>query len=61
LHPIQTLFCAFQRDETEALREDFVSHDRGIVVHVDFLYGEGGDFGEEDAAEGVGERGVEAD
>jgi hypothetical protein len=39
LHPVQPLFCAFQRDEAEALRENFVGHNGGVVVDIDFFYG----------------------
>lgn len=41
--------------------EDFILDDGGVVVDVDEFNGEGGDFGEEDAAEGVGEGSVDAD
>lgn len=61
LHPVQAFLGAFQRNEAEALGENFVRDDRGVVVDVDFLNGEGGDFGEENAAEGVGEGCIEAD
>lgn len=35
--------------------------DGGVVLDVDVLDGEGGDLGEENAAEGVGEGGIDAD
>ena len=41
--------------------EDFVGHDGGVVVDVDVFDGEGGDLGEEDAAEGVGDGGIDVD
>ena len=53
LHPVQALFCAFQRNQAEALGEHFVGNDRGVVIDVDLFDGEGGYFGKEDAAEGV--------
>ena len=41
--------------------EDFICYDGGIVLYVDFFDCQGGDFGEEDAAEGVGDGGIDAD
>ena len=41
--------------------EDLVRDDRGVVVDVHFFDGEGGHFGEEDAAEGIGDGGIQAD
>ena len=41
--------------------EHFVGDDGGVGVDVAGFYGEGGDFCDEDAAEGVGDAGVEAD
>ena len=41
--------------------EDFVGHDGGVVVDVDVFDREGGDLGKEDAAEGVGDGGVDID
>lgn len=35
------------------MADDFVGNDGGVVAHVDFLDCERGDFGEEDASEGV--------
>jgi hypothetical protein len=34
--------------------EHFVVDDGGVIFDVDVFYGCGGDFGDEDAAEGVG-------
>lgn len=42
------------------MREDFVLDDGGVVVHEDVFDGEGGNFGEENAAEGIGDGGVDA-
>ena len=41
--------------------EDFVLDDGGVVVDEDEFDGERGDFGDEDAAEGISEGGVDAD
>ena len=60
-HPAETGGRAGERDEAEAVGEDLVDHDRGVVLDVDFFDGEGGDLGEEDASEGVGDAGVDAD
>lgn len=51
---------ALQRDQAQAVGEDFVLDYGGVVVDEDVFDGEGGDFGEQDAAEGVGDGGVEA-
>lgn len=48
-------------DQAEAVGEHFVLDYRGVVVDEDVFDGDGGDFGEEDAAEGVGEGSVDAD
>ena len=42
------------------MREDLILDHRGVVLDEDVLDGERRDLGEEDAAEGVGERGVDA-
>ena len=44
---------AGEGDQAEAVREHFVLDYRGVVVYEDVFDGDGGDFGEEDAAEGV--------
>lgn len=41
--------------------EHFVLDDGGVLVDVDVFDGERRDLGEEDAAEGVGDAGVDAD
>ena len=56
-----TLDVACQGEETEAMCEDFVGHDGGVVVDVDVFDGKGRDLGKEDAAEGVGDGGVDVD
>ena len=42
------------------MREDFVLDYGGVVVHEDEFDGEGGDFGDEDSAEGVGKGCIDA-
>jgi hypothetical protein len=58
--PAEAVVCALQRDKAEAVGEDLVLDDGGVVVDEDVFDGKGGDFGEQDAAEGVCDRGVEA-
>lgn len=41
--------------------QDLVLDDGGVLVDEHVFYGERGEFGEEDAAEGVGYGGVDAD
>ena len=60
-HPSETFEGAGEGDETQALGEDFVLDDGGVVLNVDTLDGEGGDFVDHDAPEGVGNGGVHAD
>jgi hypothetical protein len=48
-------------DEADALREDLVDDDRGVVVDVDVLYAYCGDLCDDDAPERVGDGGVDAD
>lgn len=43
------------------MSEDFVLDDGGVVVYVDGLDGDGGDFGDEDAAEGVCNGSIDTD
>lgn len=43
------------------MREDFILDYRGVVMYEDVFDGDGGDFGEEDTAEGVGDGGVDSD
>lgn len=58
--PAEGVAAAAEGDQAEAVGEDFVLDDGGVLVDVDVFDGEGGDLGDEDAAEGVGERGVDA-
>lgn len=58
---LEALAAALERDQAQAVGEHLVLDDRGVVVDEDILNGQRGDLGDEDAAEGVGERGVEAD
>ena len=41
--------------------EDFILDDGGVLVDEDVFNSEGGDLGEQDAAEGIGDGGVDAD
>ena len=59
--PSHALAAAGEGHESEALGEDLILHNRGIIVHEDVFDGDSGDLGEEDAPEGVGDGGVEAD
>lgn len=43
------------------MREDLVLDHGGVVMHEHGVDGEGRDLGDQDAAEGVGNRGVDAD
>lgn len=52
--------AAREGDQAEAVGEDLILDHGGVVVDVDGLDGEGGDLGDEDAAEGVGDGGVDA-
>lgn len=61
LEPAEAGGVAGEGDEAEAVGEDFVLDDGGVVVDEDVFDGEGGDFGEEDTAEGVCDGGVETD
>lgn len=53
--------AAGEGDEAESVGQDFVLDDRGVVIDEDGIDGEGGDLGDEDATEGVGYRGINAD
>lgn len=48
-------------DEAETVGEDLVLDDGRIVLDIDVLDGEGGYLGDEDAAEGVCDGGIDAD
>lgn len=41
-------------DEAEAVGDEFVGEDGGVAQHLDLVDGDGGDFGEDSTAEGVG-------
>ena len=58
---VQALAAALEGNQTETVGEDLILDDGRVVRDEDILNGEGGDLGEEDASEGVGERGVDAD
>lgn len=57
---VEALAPALEGHEAQAVGEHLVLDDRGIVLDVDVLDGEGGDLGQQDAAEGVGDGGVDA-
>ena len=44
-----------ERNEAEPVRDEFIGQDRCVGFDFDKVDGHGGDFGEDDAAEGVGE------
>lgn len=58
---VQPLLAALEGDEAQPVRQDLILDDGGVVLDVDVLDGEGRDLGEQDATEGVGQRGVDAD
>jgi hypothetical protein len=58
---VETFPPALEGDQTQTVREDLILDHRRVVLDKDVLNGERRDLGEEDAAEGVGERGVDAD
>lgn len=60
-HPSQAFFAAGQGNETQSVREDFVLDQRGVAEDEDILNGESGHFGDQNAAEGVCDAGVDAD
>lgn len=43
------------------MRQDFVLDYGGVGLYVDSFDGKGGDLGKEDAAESVGDRGIDVD
>lgn len=53
--------AAVEGDEAQAVGEHLVLDDRGVVLYEDVFDGQGWDLGDEDAPEGVCERGVDAD
>jgi hypothetical protein len=61
LHPVETFYRTFERDETETRGEDFVLNDGCIVEDVDEFNGESGHFGDQDTAKSVCDGGIEAD
>lgn len=60
-HPVEAVHGPFKRNQAQSLCENFVLNDRGVVVDEDELDGEGGHLRHENAAEGVCDRGIEAD
>lgn len=53
--------AAGEGDEAQAVGENLILDDRGVVPDEDVFDGEGGHVGDHDAAEGVGDGGVDAD
>lgn len=53
--------AAVEGDQAQAVGEHLVLDDRGVVLYEDVFDGQGWDLGDEDAPEGVCERGVDAD
>ena len=60
-HPTDTFSGTLEGDQTQSLREDFILDNRCVVVNENVFDGQGGHFGHEDTAEGIGNRCVEAD
>ena len=60
LHPLQALGVAAEGNQAQAVGEHFVLDYRRVLVDEDVFDGEGGDLGEQDAAEGVCDRRVYA-
>lgn len=54
MHPVETLRVASQGDKAKTVSKHFVLHYGGVVVDEDGVDREGGEFGDEDASEGVG-------
>ena len=60
-HPADAFSGALEGDQTQSLCEDFILDNRCVVVNEDVFDGQGGHFGHEDTAEGIGNRCVESD
>jgi hypothetical protein len=58
---VQAVLAALERDEAQPVAQHLVLDHARVVVDPDVLDGEGGDLGDHDAAEGVGDGGVEPD
>lgn len=58
---VQPLLAAREGDQAQAVAENFVLDHRGVVPHENVLDGQGGNVGDHDAAEGVGDGGIDAD
>jgi len=61
VHPVDALHRALERDQTQTLRENLVLDDGSVVVNEDVFDGKSRNLGHENAAESIGDRGVEAD
>lgn len=61
-HPLMdSCLGALERDQPQAVAQDLILDDGRVVVNPHVLNGQRGDFGDQDAAEGVGDGGVDAD
>ena len=58
---VQALLAAGEGDQAQTMTEHLVLDHRGVVPHEDVLDGQRRDVGDHDAAEGVGDGGVDAD
>lgn len=58
---VDALAAAVEGHEAQSVGEHLILDDGGVVLYEDVFDGEGWDLGDEDAAEGVCERGVDAD
>ena len=54
LQVLVAVLCV-ERDHTQAVGEEFIGENGGIALDLDNVEGEGGHFGQDRAAEGVGE------
>lgn len=60
-HPADGIAVAAQRYQAQAVGKHFVLDDGGVLEDEDVFDGEGGDFGDEDTAKGIGEGCVNTD
>lgn len=57
---VEAFLAAGERDQAQAVAKNFVLDHRGVVPHENVLDGQRGDVGDHDTAEGIGDRGVDA-
>lgn len=60
-HPADAFSGTLEGDQTQSLCEDLILDNRCVIVNEDVFDGQGGHFGHEDTAEGIGNRCVESD